>query len=137
MCLIGTACGLCQQGLCICRASVRPSVCLSVCLSLHGLAQQQSGRICAPCACDRLYGLITLQATRGVVRFLHKDEALLPLSRSRSRSSVTTGVVVRERGGTPFPQIFCCRNGDPANIVGYRWNANTHGNRSGKSRRTR
>ena len=34
-------------------------------------------------------------------------------------------VVVRERGGTPFPQIFWSRNGAPANIVGHRWNANT------------
>jgi len=35
------------------------------------------------------------------------------------------GVVVRERGGTPFRQIFWNRNGAPANIVGHRWNANT------------
>jgi len=27
------------------------------------------------------------------------------------------GVVVRKRGGTPFRQIFCSRNGSPANIV--------------------
>jgi len=27
------------------------------------------------------------------------------------------GVVVPERGGTPFPQIFLSRNGDPVNIV--------------------
>jgi len=33
--------------------------------------------------------------------------------------------VVRERGGTPFRQIFWSRNGAPANIVGHRWNANT------------
>jgi len=33
------------------------------------------------------------------------------------------GVVVRERGGTPFRQIFWSRNGAPANIVGHRWNA--------------
>ena len=37
----------------------------------------------------------------------------------------TRGVVVRERGGTPFRQIFWSRNGAPANIVGHRWNANT------------
>ena len=35
------------------------------------------------------------------------------------------GVVVRERGGTPYRQIFWSRNGAPANIVGHRWNANT------------
>ena len=35
------------------------------------------------------------------------------------------GVVVRERGGTPFRQIFWSRNGTSANIVGHRWNANT------------
>ena len=34
-------------------------------------------------------------------------------------------VVVRERGGTPFRQIFWSRNGAPANIVGHRWDANT------------
>jgi len=32
---------------------------------------------------------------------------------------------VRERGGTPFRQIFRSRNGAPANVVGHRWNANT------------
>ena len=37
----------------------------------------------------------------------------------------TRGVVVRERGGTPFRQIFWSQNGAPANIVGHRWNANT------------
>jgi len=35
------------------------------------------------------------------------------------------GVVVWERGGTPFRQIFWSRNGAPANIVGHRWNAST------------
>ena len=35
------------------------------------------------------------------------------------------GVVVRERGGTPFRQIFWSRNGAPANIAGHSWNANT------------
>ena len=40
-------------------------------------------------------------------------------------SPATRGVVVRERGGTPFWQIFWSRNGAPANIVGHRWNANT------------
>ena len=43
---------------------------------------------------------------------------------------------MRERGGTPFRQIFWSRNGAAANIVGHRWNANTEA-RSGKSRRTR
>ena len=38
---------------------------------------------------------------------------------------ISRGVVVRERGGTPFRQIFWSRNGAPANIVGHRWNANT------------
>ena len=38
---------------------------------------------------------------------------------------VSRGVVVRERGGTPFRQIFWSWNGAPANIVGHRWNANT------------
>ena len=37
----------------------------------------------------------------------------------------TRGVVVRERGWTPFRQIFWSQNGAPANIVGHRWNANT------------
>jgi len=35
------------------------------------------------------------------------------------------GGVVRERGGTPFRQIFWSRSGAAANIVGHRWNANT------------
>ena len=35
---------------------------------------------------------------------------------------------MRERGGTPFRQIFWSRNGAPANIVGHRWNANTEAN---------
>ena len=38
---------------------------------------------------------------------------------------VPRGVVVRERSGTPFRQIFWSRNGAPANIVGHRWNSNT------------
>ena len=38
---------------------------------------------------------------------------------------IVRGVVVRERGGTPFRQIFWSRNGAPANIVGHRWNANS------------
>ena len=33
--------------------------------------------------------------------------------------------MARERGGTPFRQIFWSRNGAPANTVGHRWNANT------------
>ena len=33
--------------------------------------------------------------------------------------------MVRERGGTPFRQIFWSRNGAPANIVGHSWNSNT------------
>jgi len=37
----------------------------------------------------------------------------------------TRGVVVRERGGTPFRQTYWSRNGAPANIVGHRWNTNT------------
>ena len=32
---------------------------------------------------------------------------------------------MRERGGTPFRQIFCSKNGTPAYIVGHRWNANS------------
>jgi len=32
---------------------------------------------------------------------------------------------VRERGGTPFRQIFWSRNGAPANTVGHRWKDNT------------
>jgi len=40
-------------------------------------------------------------------------------------TAVSRGVVVRERGGTLFLQIFWSRNGAPANIVGKRWNANT------------
>ena len=35
------------------------------------------------------------------------------------------GVLVQERGGTPFRQIFWSPNGAPANIFGHRWNANT------------
>ena len=47
-------------------------------------------------------------------------------------------IVVRERSGTPFRQIFWNRNGAPANIVGQRWNAKSLTlKRSGKSRRTR
>jgi len=42
-----------------------------------------------------------------------------------SEGVLCRGVVVRERGGTPFRQIFWSRNGAPANIVGHRWNANT------------
>jgi len=57
---------------------------------------------------------------------------------SALRYLVTTlsirGVVVRERYGTPFRQIFWSRDGAPANIVGHRWNAITL-KRSGKSRR--
>jgi len=45
------------------------------------------------------------------------------------RSLSPRGVVVRERGGTPFRQIFWSRNGAPANIVGHRWNANTEASR--------
>ena len=37
---------------------------------------------------------------------------------------LTRGVVVRERGETPFRQILWSRNGAPANIVGHRWNTN-------------
>jgi len=35
------------------------------------------------------------------------------------------GVVVWERSGTPFRQIFWSRNGAPATVVGHTWNANT------------
>jgi len=35
------------------------------------------------------------------------------------------GVVVPERAGVPFRQIFLSRNGAPANIVYHRWNADT------------
>ena len=35
------------------------------------------------------------------------------------------GVVVPERGGAPFRQIFLSRNGAPANIVYHRRNADT------------
>jgi len=49
-----------------------------------------------------------------------------PWSRQwRHGNEIARGVVVRERGGTPFLQIFWSRNGAPANIVGHRWNANT------------
>ena len=49
-----------------------------------------------------------------------------PWSRQwRHGNEIASGVVVRERGGTPFLQIFWSRNGAPANIVGHRWNANT------------
>jgi len=42
----------------------------------------------------------------------------------RPRDKLIRGVVVRERGGTPFQQIFLSRNGAPVDIVGHRWNAN-------------
>ena len=38
---------------------------------------------------------------------------------------VGRGVVVPERGGTPFRQIFLSRNGTPANIVYHSLNADT------------
>ena len=44
---------------------------------------------------------------------------------AHSTHVVNRGVVVRERDGTPFRQIFWSRNGAPATIVGHRWNANT------------
>jgi len=48
------------------------------------------------------------------------------VEQGRCRLSIDTqGVVVRERGGTPFRQICWSWNGAPANIVGHRWNANT------------
>ena len=39
--------------------------------------------------------------------------------------TVNRVAVMRERGGTPFRQIFWSRNGAAANIVGHIWNANT------------
>ena len=65
------------------------------------------------------------------------DEPLYPRrpqpTPANSTADVTSlsprGVVVRERGGTPFRQIFWSRNGAPANIVGHRWNANTEASR--------
>ena len=42
-----------------------------------------------------------------------------------ARGQLPRRVVVRERGGTPFRQILWSRNAASANIVGYRWNANT------------
>ena len=45
--------------------------------------------------------------------------------RSSVYVTVNRGAVVRERGGTPFRQIFWSRNGAPVNIVGHIWNANT------------
>jgi len=49
--------------------------------------------------------------------------SLLHVGRLLPSYSVITlrGVVVRERGGTPFRQIFWSRNGALANIVGHRW----------------
>jgi len=41
------------------------------------------------------------------------------------RRNCFQGCSGRERGGTPFRQIFWSWNGAPANIVGHRWNANT------------
>jgi len=38
---------------------------------------------------------------------------------NRVVSVLDSGVVVRERGGTPFRLIFWSRNGAPANIVGF------------------
>jgi len=40
-------------------------------------------------------------------------------------SDLSRGVVVPERGGAPFRQIFLSRNGAPANIVYHRRNADT------------
>ena len=42
-----------------------------------------------------------------------------------TNTNKSRGVMVRERGGSPFRQIFWSRNDAPANIVGHRWNANT------------
>jgi len=48
-------------------------------------------------------------------------------TRRKFNAAIVTprGVVVRERGGTPFGKILWSRNGAPANIVGHRWNAST------------
>jgi len=59
-------------------------------------------------------------------RELTTDKSPAAVEFTASTSEFTgRGVVVRERGGTPFRQIFWSRNGARANIVGYRWNANT------------
>ena len=55
-------------------------------------------------------------------------KASTALGRKKEKSApvdLTRDLVVRERGGTPFRQIFWSRNGAPANIVGHRWNADT------------
>ena len=48
-----------------------------------------------------------------------------------------SGAGRRERGGTPFRQIFWSRNGAPANIVGLATGGTLTLKRSGKSRHTR
>ena len=50
---------------------------------------------------------------------------LVHFVRLATTSLTDRGVMVRERGGTPFRQIFWSRNCAPANIVGHRCNANT------------
>jgi len=67
-------------------SGVRPSVCPSMGHSSKVAASLHPVRAIG-------YGLITLQSTRGIVRFLREDEALSPLSRSRSRSSVRLSLV--------------------------------------------
>ena len=107
--ITGNARTVWEQGLCICRASVSQSVCPSMGQSskLSCWVAWLAGNI------DRLlhgaqqHG--TWQATRAVPRC----------------QRTYRGVVVRERSGTPFRQIFWSRNGAPANIAGHRWNANT------------
>jgi len=62
-----------------------------------------------------------LSYRRGTARCVVSFE-ILPIA---TQHDTIRGVVVRERGGTPFRQLFWSRNGAPANIVGHRWNANT------------
>ena len=44
-------------------------------------------------------------------------------ARKRQAVSASRGVVVPERGGAPFQQIFLSGNGAPANVVYHRRNA--------------
>jgi len=47
-----------------------------------------------------------------------EEECIIPIIETRS-------VVVPERGGKPFRQIFWSRNGAPVNIIYHSWNADT------------
>ena len=103
-----------------------------VCLSVGGLTAVDRGllqRDLSTALWRRRVGGIAHDALVSHHRSLHTGRHhRLParwLARRRHRQVLARGVVVRERAGTPFRQIFRSRNGAPANIVGHRWSANT------------